>query len=491
MAPLFFIDCPKLTMPALPLCYLGGFGEAALLLGDRVANIIVGTIFLFAGLSAGALALLRRRPGTRAIIWLGLWSAMYGASPLANALVSLQVAPRWLYLSVPYLDTATSYLILVVALLAFVELSRDGLRRFLLGLVLISLGIAVAGIAAFIFTGSSDRFTPYNNFLATFTLIVLLIAMAVPRLSRGLHELSSRGVLMAGTLIFAAEALYANLGRPLGYRSPFILDSLAFAAFLFSLGYVAMQTMFSNERRLLAIERELAVAREIQASILPAASPAIEHLSIAATYLPMTAVAGDFYDFLPVDRERMGILVADVSGHGVPAALIASMIKVASQAVLACAQDPRQVLRGLDAILSTQLRGQFVSAAYLWLDTERRIARYSAAGHPPLLRWRDGQMDRIESNGLLLGVSRGSDYPVCELPLRAGDRFLLYTDAVTEGENSRGEAFGDGALEAFLRKNQSRPASELGDQLLSAIRCWQPAGTPQQDDLTLIVIDVE
>jgi hypothetical protein len=108
----------------------------------------------------------------------------------------------------------------------------------------------------------------------------------------------------------------------------------------------------------------------------------------------MTAVAGDFYEFIPVDQNRVGVLVADVSGHGVPAALIEAMIKVAMQSVASCAREPREGLRGL--ILSGQLRGQLISAAYLWLDTETGKALYSAAGHPPLLCWQAGRLERIE-----------------------------------------------------------------------------------------------
>ncbi len=93
-----------------------------------------------------------------------------------------------------------------------------------------------------------------------------------------------------------------------------------------------------------SIESELAVAREIQASILPRESPKLKNLRVAAAYRPMTAVAGDFYEFIPVDEDRIGFLVADVTGHGVPAALIASMIKVAMQAVVPFAHDPAKVL---------------------------------------------------------------------------------------------------------------------------------------------------
>jgi len=148
------------------------------------------------------------------------------------------------------------------------------------------------------------------------------------------------------------------------------------------------------------------------------------------------------------------------------------------------------VLRGLNRILWTQLRGQLVSAAYLWLDTEGGRASYSAAGHPPLLRWRSGELERIESNGLLFGVMSDSDYPVRDMPLNPGDRFLLYTDGATEPENAKGQMFGDHKLEAVLRDVQSRPPSEVSTCLLREIGSWQPSQTSQQDDITLIVIDV-
>ena len=161
--------------------------------------------------------------------------------------------------------------------------------------------------------------------------------MATPRLAARYLDylvLPGRGVLAVGTFAFLVEALYSSLSRPLGFQSLRILDHLGFAILLFSFGYVALRLVFANERRLLSIENELAIAREIQTSILPGSIPAVDNLRISTAYRPMTAVAGDFYDFIPVDQKRIGILVADVSGHGVPAALIASMIKVAAQSVV-------------------------------------------------------------------------------------------------------------------------------------------------------------
>jgi sigma-B regulation protein RsbU (phosphoserine phosphatase) len=277
--------------------------------------------------------------------------------------------------------------------------------------------------------------------------------------------------------------------HPLHYQQSHLSSHLAFAVFLLSFGYVTVQIILASERRLLAIEDELKVARELQFSILPPAVPEVCGLRIAVAYRPMTDVAGDFYEFIPVDENRVGFLVADVAGHGVPAALVASMIKVAMQSAMTCAHEPREVLHGLNRILYGLLGSHLVSAAYLWLDTGNRKALYSAAGHPPLLRWREGKLEGIVSNGLLFGVTQEADYPVCELSIHSGDRFLLYTDGVTEPQNASDDYFGDRKLEQVVRDNQSRPPSELSEQLLSEIRLWQSASMAQ-DDITLIVIDV-
>ena len=451
---------------------------------------MVGSIFLFIGLSACCIAAIRRHRGVRIFVWLGIWSAIYGAEHLTQSAAFLAASPRWLQISAPYASTAMTYLAVVVGSLAFLELSLGKMRLLNQAGVVVGLAIAVAGMGFFVFTGSSDKLMLYNNVLEVCLLVVLMTVAAVPKLSSKYLILADRGVLATGIFVFAIEGLYSNLGRNAGFAIPSILDHLGFAILLFSFGYVALQLVLTNERRLVSVENELAIAREIQTSILPNRVPEIKHLSISAAYRPMTAVAGDFYEFISVDQQRVGILVADVSGHGVPAALIACMIKVAIQSVVACAHDPGAVLSGLNRVLFAQLRGQFVSVAYLWLDLEKRQALYSAAGHPPLLRWRQDKLERVESNGLLFGVREaGDEYPVCAMPVAAGDRFLLYTDGVIEPENAQGDAFGDSRLEQIIRNGQRSSPSELSDQLLSAVGRWQPASLTQQDDITLIVID--
>ena len=470
----------------------GTAAEAALqtLRGD-VINIILGTVFLSVGVTACAIAAIRWRRGVRILVWWGIFSGVFGLQKLGQTPTFLTVLPHPFVVVAPYVNTAVMYLLLVSALLAWRELTVDKLRLLIQLEILIGLAIAVVGIVTFVLGGRADKWMFYNNLLAVVVMLVLLAVVLVPKLSKFLVILNHR-VLTGSTLIVALEVLYTNLGTVLHYPVLPLVDSLGFAVFLFSLGYVALEIVFTNERRLLSIETELETARQIQSSILPATVPVLENLRIAASYQPMTAVAGDFYQFVQRDNQHLGILVADVSGHGIPAALISSMIKVAMHSVAVHAEDPAQVLGGLNRILSSEAQGQFVSAAYVWIDTANRKALYSAAGHPPLLCWRNarGEMQRVESNGLLFGVEPNSAYPVCSVALERSDRFLLYTDGVTETENAAGEAFGDQQLERVVRENRLQPASDLSRQVLSYLQRWRPAAVNQQDDITLVVVDV-
>ena len=460
-------------------------------LRGQAIDIILGTVFVSIGATACAIAAIRWRRGVRILVWWGIWSAMYGLQDLIRTPAVVAVLPHVLQSAAPYLRTAIMYLLLVSALFAWRELSL-GKLRFLIQLEIVAgLAIAAVGIGTFVLGGPDNRFMFYNSLLAVFAVLVLLALVLVPRFSRFL-VIPNHRILSAGTLIFAGEALYTNLSSVFHYRVLPMVDSLGFAALLFSLGYVALEIVFTNERRLLSIETELETARQIQSSILPATVPNMKNLRIAASYYPMTAVAGDFYQFVRTDNTHLGILIADVSGHGIPAALISSMIKVAMQSVAIHAHDPAQVLGGLNRILSSEAHGQLASAAYIWIDTEKRQALYSAAGHPPLLCWRNtsGEMQRIESNGLLFGITSDSEYPVCSVPVESLDRFLLYTDGVTEPENAAGEAFGDRQLEQVVRNHRVQTASELSRQLLSELGTWRTPSVNQQDDITLIVVDV-
>src|SRR5262249_36145157 len=186
----------------------------------------------------------------------------------------------------------------------------------------------------------------------------------------------------------------------------------------------------------------------IQDSIIPRCVPSTPGLVVTARYEPMTEVAGDFYDFIAVDERRLTILVADVSGHGVPAALIASMLKVAFAAQNECATDPAEVLSRINATLHGRLDRQFVTAACAHIDLTERTLHYAGAGHPPSLLWKSstGELVELAENGLLLGPFRSATYKNVRHSVEAGDIVLFYTDGLVEGTSNDGRPFGDERL---------------------------------------------
>src|SRR5271163_1358791 len=247
--------------------------------------------------------------------------------------------------------------------------------------------------------------------------------------------------------------------------------------------------------QLLTIQKELETARQIQLSILPSEIPKIEGLDIAARYVPMTAVAGDFYDFIVVDEKRIGILVADVSGHGMPAALIASMLKIALSSQVAHAADPAQVLLGLNRALCGKFQHHYVTAAYLFVDMRKRTLTYAGAGHPPLLLWGGSSKSvrAVMENGMFLGRFPFATYSSVELPLETGGRALLYTDGISETTNPADVEFGTDCFGQFLEAEQSTSADHFADRLLEELSRWSTRGSAEDldDDITMVAIHVK
>jgi sigma-B regulation protein RsbU (phosphoserine phosphatase) len=264
------------------------------------------------------------------------------------------------------------------------------------------------------------------------------------------------------------------------------IESLGFAVFLGCLGYVAARRTLQRDQQLSDIQKELDVARRIQLSILPAEFPQSAQFQVAVRYVPMTSVAGDFYEYVVAEDGKAGLLIADVSGHGVPAALIASMVKLAAVSQRAIASDPSRLLHGMNTVLCGNTQSQFVTAAYVYMDSHSREFRYSAAGHPPMLLLRDGTVVEVQENGLILAAFDFATYSNATHRLEQGDRLLLYTDGVVEASNPTGDFFGREALSQALARTTGSSPAEAADLILSSVQKWSAT---QEDDLTLIVCD--
>lgn len=439
-----------------------------------------------------SIVLLRRGKDIKILIWLAAWSGSFGIRALIESQSVKIILPQFTQSIIPSIDVIISLMILVFALLTWLYLVRGRVRTIVIIIIAAASIVAVLGIAWFFVTGSAQTFMNLNNLIAAISIIFFAVLLIQKKLSDKYLNLPNRGVLATGSVIFLAEALYTNLSNLIGYEAYIITSWLGFAVLILAMTYTAAKMIFVNERRLITIESEMETARQIQSYILPERFPKLNGLHVASAYHPMTEVAGDFYDFIKIDQNKTGFLIADVSGHGVPAALIASMIKVAMQSVVDTANDPGEVLRRLSKILREQLQEQFVTAAYLYVDLETCQARYSAAGHPPLIYWDSDaqQTSFIESNGLIFSFLKQSDYPVREIEFKAGDRFLLYTDGLTEAENPDGESFDNKHLDELIHANKHTSALEFSSNILNAIRLWQSNKMSQQDDLTWIVVDI-
>jgi phosphoserine phosphatase RsbU/P len=198
----------------------------------------------------------------------------------------------------------------------------------------------------------------------------------------------------------------------------------------------------------------------------------------------MTAVAGDFYDFLNTTNRLFTILIADVSGHGVPAALVASMLKVCFAAQRDQANNPAGILISLNLMLRNNLGDQYITAACASIDTEERTITYAGAGHPPglFLRRRAREVVQLAENGLFIGPFPHVTYTNVSVPFDSGDKLLLYTDGIVEARGPGGQEFGRERLERVLLNAADVQPAEFLDSLFRTI-----SGTAQEDDLTAVL----
>jgi sigma-B regulation protein RsbU (phosphoserine phosphatase) len=242
------------------------------------------------------------------------------------------------------------------------------------------------------------------------------------------------------------------------------------------------------------VDREMKAVAEIQHSLLPSALPSIPNMGLAVDYRTSHRAGGDYYDFFPLPDGRWGILIADVSGHGTPAAVVMAITHSIAHMYPGEATSPAEFLGFLNKHLAsryTNENGTFVTAYYGIYDPKNRTITYSSAGHNPprLRRCACGTVFSLDEAGHLpLGVSEETRYHESTARLLQGDRILFYTDGVVEAQNKAGELFGMTRVDEVLR-HCAADAQDLLQRVLNRLEEFTEGATPS-DDRTMLVADV-
>jgi sigma-B regulation protein RsbU (phosphoserine phosphatase) len=234
------------------------------------------------------------------------------------------------------------------------------------------------------------------------------------------------------------------------------------------------------------LERDLEQARAFQRMLLPKFFPRIPGLRGEVCYVPSERLSGDFYDFFEVGSMRLGVLIADVAGHGISAALYTGMVKSEMHSVPEEWDSPAALFQRINDKLCTFVRSRFVTALLLLLDLETRRARYVNAGHPGVLT-RDGRT--WDSTGPPLGMLPGGRYEVAELPIAAGERLLLYSDGVSEALRPDATDFGLERLREVFATTRGLPPDRAVTEIVEAARRFTGRET-LVDDATAIVLQL-
>jgi sigma-B regulation protein RsbU (phosphoserine phosphatase) len=449
---------------------------------SELVSLAIGCTCLALGATSIAAWILRRRVAERQPLWFGIWCVLYGIRLLA-AQPPIRLSLGGPTLAWSFAVAFITYSINIPTGLFFESLIGQGWKRSIRRVWQAQIVYAVGAIATDLVAGRPNVAMPLNNPIVLTSLLIQ--ATNVWTYRHRLGTVFAAPLFGAGGITLLVTVVNENLGRPL---LPAVnLEPVGLLLFMIALAYTVVGNVVRGEAELVAVQRELDMARQIQRSLLPRDTPKASGLDVAAHFAPMTAVAGDLYDLVPLGPSRLGILVADVSGHGIPAALVASMVKLAFTTAAEQFDSPALVLSAINRALCRQLDLGLVTAVYAVIDTERGSVTVANGGHPPpLLGRRDAPVMAIHEHGLLLGFKPDATYSDIEIALQEDDALLLYTDGVTDARNAAGEFFEHARVAGWLAARNHRDARAFKDAAVADLNAWRGDRT-FEDDVTFVV----
>jgi serine phosphatase RsbU (regulator of sigma subunit) len=285
------------------------------------------------------------------------------------------------------------------------------------------------------------------------------------------------------SLVSAAAWLLADVLVSPSHLHPIFSTWNTIGMFGFFLLFTYLLVAFKD-----AMEHEKMMAKKIQLGLLPKSIPQISGYEIATAWQPADTVAGDYFDVLALDEHALGLCIADVSGHGLPAALLMSNLQAGVKLLAAYDTAPFALCKKLNQLVCNNVaEGNFITFFYGLLDTATESLVYVNAGHnQPVLLHRDGRIFRLDKGGIPLGLEANRQYQQGEVKLDAGDRLVLFTDGLIECLNFKDEVFGQERLLALLSEHRQLDADGLKRLVTNAVAEF--CQNIYLDDLTLVVM---
>jgi sigma-B regulation protein RsbU (phosphoserine phosphatase) len=247
------------------------------------------------------------------------------------------------------------------------------------------------------------------------------------------------------------------------------------------------QRVTQQEQRL---ERDMAMAREVQLRLLPPVKPKHKQAEFSARFIPARTIGGDLYDLIQYDPNRSAVALGDVSGKAAPAALYAALVSGIMRSAASQSLSPSALLKVLnDSLQERKLDSQYVVMLYgVWNDDNRTLQIANAGATQPLI-CRSGEVETIKAEGFPLGLFPNVDYEEFTLATQPGDSIIFFSDGITDAQNNEEEMFGDDRLKAIVKKNHQKPATKIADAILAEVGKFQH-GRERFDDETVVVLKV-
>lgn len=247
--------------------------------------------------------------------------------------------------------------------------------------------------------------------------------------------------------------------------------------------------LYEEEQALFRMQEEMRLASQIQIKLLPKEAPVIPGYDIAGKSIPAKDVGGDYFDFIPINHDRLAICMGDISGKGMPAALLMSNLQATLRAQTLHNLNPSECIRRSNRLLFQITDPEkYATLFYSILDKENNCLCYTNAGHDnPLLLRSDGQIKRFKEGGIVVGFLENFEYIEEKETLLPGDLLLIYTDGITEALTAAEEEYGEERLTQLVREIREEPAAKIIDRIIAEIEAFR-RDAPQTDDMTLIVV---